>query len=171
MEKTGDRRVLELEYAAERRIVHDAREKLVEFVRPCRLSADDLDALKVALSEACANAVCHGSPRGALNHVHVRYEVRDQCLSVEVEDEGCGFRPASIALPDSSEFKPSGRGVFIMKTLMDDVEYEPTSHGTRVRLTKRLPRREVGAEMTPESMMETSSLYARLQPATFHEGS
>lgn len=131
-------RVLKLNIPAERRIVQAVRDRFEEFIRPLRLSADEVDALKVALSEACTNAVCHGSPQGRKCHVHVRFEITEDRLVIEIVDEGQGFRPSQIALPEYEEWKPSGRGLFLMQALMDDVEFEPTARGTCVRLTKYL---------------------------------
>lgn len=131
-------RSVELDVPAEPQIVHDLRERFEEFVRPCGLSQDDREAIKVALSEACSNAVCHGSPRGNWNRVHVRYLVENNQLRIEVSDEGRGFYPAQIALPEFEEWKPSGRGLFLMQALMDEVQFERTSTGTRVRLIKNL---------------------------------
>lgn len=132
-------RILELNIPAERRIVQTVRDRFEEFIRPLRLTADEVDALKVALSEACTNAVCHGSPEGHQCQVHVRFEIQEDRLIIEIVDEGQGFQPAQIALPEYEEWKPSGRGLFLMQALMDDVQFEPTACGTCVRLTKLLP--------------------------------
>ncbi len=132
------RRELELHIPAEPRVVQNVREEFEEFIRPLHLTADEVDSLKVALSEACSNAVCHGSPRGRRNQVHLRFAYDDEQLFIEVIDEGKGFRPSQIALPDYEEWKPSGRGLFLMQALMDDVEFEPCRSGTRVKLTKYL---------------------------------
>lgn len=132
------RRELELHVPAEPRVVQNVREQFEEFIRPLHLTADEVDSLKVALSEACSNAVCHGSPRGRRNQVHLRFAFDEEQLVIEIVDEGKGFRPSQIALPDYEEWKPSGRGLFLMQALMDDVEFEPCRSGTRVRLTKYL---------------------------------
>lgn len=131
-------RVFEADYPAEPQVVHQVRERVDDFVRPCGLAADELDALKVALSEAFSNAVCHGSPLGPRNRVHLRCEADGQRLVVQITDEGGGFLPTRIALPEFEEWKTSGRGLFIMQELMDAVEFEVVPGGTRVRLVKYL---------------------------------
>lgn len=131
-------RVLELNLPAEKRIVYEVRQRFEEFMRPCQLVKDDVEWIKVAVSEACTNAVCHGSPRGPLNQVHIRCEVDSERLEVSICDEGGGFHPAAIALPDLEEWKPSGRGLVIMVTVMDDVQFEPVPGGTCVRMIKYL---------------------------------
>lgn len=134
------KRVMELHLKAERHVIHDVRERFGEFVRPCELSQDDVEWIKVAVSEACTNAVCHGSPEGPKNQVHVRFEADSETLAIEVRDEGGGFRPQIIELPDFDEWKPSGRGLVIMVNVMDDVTFEPIEGGTCVRMVKYLRR-------------------------------
>lgn len=133
------KRVMKLDLKAEKHVIHDVRERFEEFVSPCGLAPDDLEWIKVAVSEACTNAVCHGSPEGVQNEIHIRCEVDSEMLSVEVSDEGNGgFRPVEIQLPHFDEWKPSGRGLVIMAAVMDGVTFEPTETGTRVRMVKYL---------------------------------
>jgi serine/threonine-protein kinase RsbW len=147
---TGHRSI-ELDYPADPRVVQDVRARLDEFVRPCGLEADEIDALKVALSEAFSNAVCHGSPQGPRNRIGVRCELEPERLVIEITDQGGGFRPSQIALPAFEEWKTSGRGLFLMQHLVDDVEFEPIAGGTRVRMIKRLeePEHEFAHEAAP----------------------
>lgn len=129
---------MELHLKAERHVIHDVREQFEQFISPCSLARDDVEWIKVALSEACTNAVCHGSPKGAQNEVHIRIEVDSETLSICVCDEGGYFEPQEIALPDFDEWKPSGRGLVIMVAVMDDVTFEPSETGTCVRMVKYL---------------------------------
>jgi anti-sigma regulatory factor (Ser/Thr protein kinase) len=142
------RHVFEAEYPADRRTVQEVRTRFEEFGQAHGVTGETLQAVKVAVSEAYTNAVCHGSPRGPENRVRIRFEVgQDGCLSVDVWDEGCGFHPV-VGLPDSEEWKPSGRGLFLIAALMDSVHFEPAAQGTRVHMTKQLPPRE-GEPETP----------------------
>jgi serine/threonine-protein kinase RsbW len=123
---------------AEKHVIHDVRQRFEEFMAPCGVSRDAVEWIKVAVSEACTNAVCHGSPLGAQSHITVRIEVDSETLAIEICDEGGGFQPQSIELPELDEWKPSGRGLVIMITVMDDVRFEPTDRGTCVRMVKYL---------------------------------
>jgi serine/threonine-protein kinase RsbW len=134
---SGRKRVLNLDFPAEKHVIHDVRGRFEEFIAPCMLSRDDVEWIKVAVSEACTNAVCHGSP-GPHCQIHIRCEVDAESLLIEVCDEGAGFQPQAIELPDFDEWKPSGRGLVIMVTVMDDVQFEPTDRGTCVRMIKYL---------------------------------
>jgi serine/threonine-protein kinase RsbW len=139
---SNHRHVFEAEYPADPRTVFDVRTRFEEFIRPHGLNGEHLEAVKVAVSEAYTNAVCHGSPDGPENRVRIRFELgNDRCLSVDVWDEGRGFLPV-VGLPESEEWKPSGRGLFLIAALMDSVHFEPAEHGTRVHMTKQLPPEE-----------------------------
>jgi serine/threonine-protein kinase RsbW len=154
-------RIFEADYPAEPQVVHQVRERVDDFVRPYGLCADELDALKVALSEAFSNAVCHGSPLGPRNRVHLRCEADGKRLVVQITDEGGGFLPTRIALPEFEEWKTSGRGLFIMQELMDAVEFEVVPGGTRVRLVKYLPLPQ------PERAEVKSTTKARAEKLSF----
>ena len=146
-----DSRSLELEYAADPRVVQVVRRHLDDFVRPLGLDPDELEGLKVAVSEAFSNAVCHGSPLGDRNRVGFRCTSTEERLEIEITDEGGGFRPTQIQLPTYEEWKTSGRGLFLMQHLVDQIEFEPTATGTRVRLVKQLAREEEEPEYVSET--------------------
>lgn len=153
-------RVYEADFPAEPQVVHLVRERVDEFARPLGLTEDEMDAFRVALSEAFSNAVCHGSPLGPRNRVHLRCEADGSRLSVQITDEGGGFVPTRIALPDFDEWKTSGRGLFLMHELVDQVDFELVPGGTRVRLVKYLPATERSEvpETKPVAKVRTESL-------------
>jgi serine/threonine-protein kinase RsbW len=67
---------------------------------------------------------------------------RPDLLVVEVQDEGDGFDPTALANPLDPEnvLKSSGRGIFFMRSFMDDVSFVRREHGgTAVRMRKHLP--------------------------------
>jgi len=135
---TYSNRVIEVDYPAEPQVVHAVRERVDAFARACGLPGEELEALKVALSEAFSNAVCHGSPLGPRNRVYLRCEIERTKLILQITDEGGGFVPTRFALPEFDEWKTSGRGLFLMNELVDEVEFERVTAGTRVRLVKYL---------------------------------
>ena len=114
-----------------------ARHALVHFARWAGLSGDGLEDFETAIGEALANAAEHGYRQGS--EFSVRAEVRDDELSVEIADGGPGFNgwnALETVKPRSQS--PRGFGIFIMRKLMDRVEY--AERGTRVSLTKKLPK-------------------------------
>ena len=106
-----------------------------------RVLADDrIDDLKLAVSEACTNAIeAHGA--AALDdRIVVRCQESDDRLEVSVEDRGEGFDPKSlpehppVTDPQRLNFE-RGLGIPLIRTLVDEVEFEPSDAGTSVRLT------------------------------------
>jgi serine/threonine-protein kinase RsbW len=95
----------------------------------------------VALSEALANAIVNGNHEDAAKRVQVRACLDDLALVVEVHDEGAGFDlDASTNGPGDADFleREDGRGLFLMRALMDRVEQFPAPHrGNVVRMTLR----------------------------------
>jgi len=92
--------------------------------------------LMISLTEAVNNAIIHGNKSTPSKRVHVQCEILPGWLVVIVEDQGRGFNPERILNPLKKEniLRESGRGIFLMKTLMDKVEFESHRSGMQVRL-------------------------------------
>jgi serine/threonine-protein kinase RsbW len=93
----------------------------------------------LAVTEAMANAMLRGNASERSRTVQVRVELDAQRLCIEVTDEGDGFDLASLQQsPDEADWfeREDGRGVFLMRTLMDRVESEgpDAESGHRIRL-------------------------------------
>ena len=95
------------------------------------LPAEAAFDLKVATTEALANALRHGTSEGAT--VDVTLACDPDMIQVEVADHG-RFRPAAGLNPER------GRGLPLMVALSDEVEFAATARGTRVRIRMRIPR-------------------------------
>jgi serine/threonine-protein kinase RsbW len=95
-----------------------------------------LHKVMVSLTEAVNNAIIHGNKSDPKRNVMVRCEVHPGWLLFVVEDQGRGFRVNHVKNPLKEEnlLRESGRGIFLMRTLMDKVEFELTQKGTQVRL-------------------------------------
>ena len=93
----------------------------------------------MALREAIGNAVTHGNKKDENKNVTVVLTSSPGTLEIEVSDQGSGFDPATVPDPTVGEnvLKPSGRGIFFMRTFMDEVSWSNTADGgTTVRLVK-----------------------------------
>ena len=92
--------------------------------------------LMISLTEAVNNAIIHGNRNNPAKRVRVECEILPGWLMVIVEDQGKGFKPEAVGNPLKKEnlLKESGRGIFLMRTLMDRVEFESSRSGMQVRL-------------------------------------
>jgi serine/threonine-protein kinase RsbW len=101
--------------------------------------------LMISLTEAVNNAIVHGNKSNPGKKVHVQCEVVPGWLIVLVDDQGKGFKPDSVGNPLKKEnlLKESGRGIFLMRTLMDRVEFEGSRSGMQVRLWLDLGKQTV----------------------------
>ena len=88
------------------------------------------DDIQLAVTEACANAVRHSDT----GEYVVRLEVGDEGCEVEVVDLGTGFDVGDIR--QQGEDLESGRGLWLMQALVDDLQFVRGDDGTHVRLTK-----------------------------------
>lgn len=118
--------------------VHTISERLIEEVG---FAADDSYWMVTAVREAVTNAVIHGNKEQPGTSVDVWFELGADCIGITVADQGDGFDPESLPDPVSSEhlMDSSGRGVFLMNQLMDEVSYSfPPGGGTTLRMMKRV---------------------------------
>ena len=95
----------------------------------------------MALREALANAIKHGNGQDLAKRVHLEMEVKDHMLRIRIRDEGTGFDPGKVVDPLAPEnrLKTSGRGIFYMKTFMDEVRFSRADGGgMEIVLTKDL---------------------------------
>jgi serine/threonine-protein kinase RsbW len=104
--------------------------------RAAHLDEIQMHKMMVSLTEAVNNAIIHGNKSDQMKNVHVRCELLPGWLVVFVSDEGKGFQPDKVRNPLRKQnlMRESGRGVFLMKTLMDKVEFEMGPSGALVAL-------------------------------------
>jgi serine/threonine-protein kinase RsbW len=122
------------------------KSKLAEMRKACRrvladvrsqgLSCDELFAIHLAVEEALMNAHKHGNRKSSEKTVVVEYSITPEKFDISVTDEGQGFDPSRIPDPreGSNISKDSGRGVLLMQSYMDIVEYNKS--GNRVHMVK-----------------------------------
>jgi len=109
------------------------------------LDEDSTHWVSVAVRESVINAIKHGNHEDLGKHVIVEFVLRPRVkpeeFEVHVLDEGEGFDPDHLANPLDPEnvLKASGRGIFFMKSFMDDVTIARRPEGgMAVRMSKRL---------------------------------
>jgi serine/threonine-protein kinase RsbW len=137
-ESTMTAPVVRLSFPAKADYLLLARLALSGVGRNLPLGDEELADLKLAVTEACGNAVRHAYPAGD-GPVDLALVLGSDKLVIIVEDQGTGgaLPQADAALPESLE---SGMGMSIIRAVVDEVEVEPGSdgRGTVVRMTKYL---------------------------------
>lgn len=104
------------------------------------LDEDTTTALQIAVIEAGTNAIQHGNVFASDKHVRFEFKIAPEEICVYVADYGRGFDPLKVANPtdDSALLDPHGRGLYLMRTMVDDVTFDTREdHGTTVCLKKR----------------------------------
>ncbi|MFD0869589.1 rsbW protein [Chlamydia abortus] len=111
-------------------------------------SYEEIEDMKVAVAEACNNAVLHAYQGEEKGQMEIRFEMREDGIRISVKDEGSSFdyeqkesQAESLHDKPLSEVSEGGLGIFMMQALMDEVQVH-TQSGTEVILTKFLQRKE-----------------------------
>ena len=99
---------------------------------------EEIEDMKVALSEACSNAILHGGC-GEQENFLVQFIREQKRLVISVSDFGKGYSVQSLQEPNAEELNEGGLGIFIIKSLMDDVKIKSgSSQGTSITMIKNL---------------------------------
>lgn len=134
-----DSRVLELRIPADTRYVSLVRRGVRSLAESMGFAREDVADVEVAVSEAVTNSVVHGSPDPAVAVVLVRCRALCDMLIVEIEDlSKAGSIPTSP--PQLDTYREGGRGLTMMRCLMDEFEDSRTDRGLRVRMAKQMTR-------------------------------
>lgn len=96
--------------------------------------------LNIVLTESIVNAIKHANATDPNKEVHVRINVNDSEISIRVYDTGSGFDLNTIPSPcfDPGSLNEKGRGIYIIRSMMDSVEYRRTNGGNVLEMKKRL---------------------------------
>lgn len=117
-------------------------EKVLRMISDFTGRKTEIFNLKLALEEALTNAIRHGNALDRALYVDVHVKADKDKVVFDVHDQGKGFD--HLHVPDPTKRKnlhnPSGRGVFLMRKVMDKVEYYDGGRG--VRMTKLLPEKK-----------------------------
>ena len=110
-------------------------------LRHSGMDEESVERLGLAIREAVANGVQHGNKEQPEKRVRVSFVLDKDEVQIAIRDEGQGFDLEGLPDPLAPEnlFKPRGRGILLMNSFMDDVNFEfDGDQGTAVTLRKRL---------------------------------
>jgi serine/threonine-protein kinase RsbW len=103
---------------------------------------DDENCMRISMAvrEAAVNAVLHGNAYDPKKKVTLAFENTGQALVIIVRDEGGGLDVSKVPDPTAPEnlLKQSGRGIFLMRSFMDEVRIRPLAPGTEVTMVKNV---------------------------------
>jgi serine/threonine-protein kinase RsbW len=109
---------------------------------------DDLHKITMSVREAAVNAVLHGNAYDPHKKITVAYETRPNSLAITITDQGKGLSETDIPDPLAEEnlLKTSGRGIFLIRSFMDEVRIRDLHPGTEITLVKHMSPPEVEAK-------------------------
>ncbi len=114
---------------------------LESILREVGVAEETIADVAIAVTEIVNNAIDHGNAGNPAKMVRMSVAIATDELQIEVTDEGGGFDPEGVADPLAQEnlLREVGRGIFIVRHLMDTVEIDAKpGRGTTVRITKKL---------------------------------
>jgi serine/threonine-protein kinase RsbW len=94
--------------------------------------------INLVLTEAMTNAIRHANDQNPAKDIHISISIIDRTLQIKVYDQGQGFDTAALPAPDFQGLEEHGRGVFIIRQIMDTVTYRRHKTGHVLEMTKVL---------------------------------
>jgi len=120
------------------------------------------NSFKLVIEEACTNIIRHGYRDIKGGEITIKAIIRRQSLTMVIVDQGISYDPRQATTPDLAKYiqigKKGGLGIFMMRKLMDDVQYNITSRGNELRLTKQ---REIIEQTKPQAWWENLNMRTR----------
>ena len=116
---------------SEPKCIADADDFVESALRDHRVPEALISDLAIAATELVNNAILHGNKKDASKNVTVSLQFRETEVTVRVADEGDGFDPGQVPDPlaDENLLKEVGRGIFIARSLMDELSFERLPEG------------------------------------------
>ena len=118
-------------------ILPDIENFVSEIVSKTNLPSQKIINLEMALAEAAANSILHGNKSDESKKVEIKVVISTEKITINIKDEGKGFVIKNVPDPTKKEniLKGSGRGLLIMNSLVDNLEYKFSNSGTETILT------------------------------------
>ena len=128
--------VVELRIPSKAEWVAVARLAVAAVANRLNFSIEDIEDVKLAVAEACTNCIQHAN---GSDQIEITCETEPEGLTVRVRDHGHGARPEAVTNRKSAEPRVGGLGVFLIRSLMDSVEYDVhPERGTNLVMTKKV---------------------------------
>ncbi|NOX16765.1 MAG: ATP-binding protein [Chlorobi bacterium] len=117
-------------------LMPEVEEFVMRHAAGCGFNDEQLNRLALSVAEAVSNSIVHGNKLDVNKNVTVVVFWDDEYFTVSFKDEGTGFNPQNVPNPTFPEniLKDHGRGIHIMKSFVDNVEYNFSDEGTELIL-------------------------------------
>jgi len=135
---SGDRLSYKLDSTLE--TVDNAEQTATRIASESGFGEDEVMQIAMAVREAAVNAVLHGNAYDPEKKVEIEFVRTKEDLVIFIRDQGKGLDLAKVTDPLAPEnlLKTSGRGIFLIRSFMDDVQITPSQAGTEFKLTKHV---------------------------------
>ena len=119
------------------------RDFVADVARKAGFGTEDVNKIELAVDEACTNVIEHAYQHAEDQDINIDAKIGRNKLTIIVTDRGKTFAPKEIKMPNMeqyiAELRVGGLGIYLMKTLMDEVQYQKISGGkNQVKMVKYL---------------------------------
>lgn len=120
--------------------VNEAEQKASKLAVESGLDEDTVQRIEMAVREAAVNAVYHGNAYDPNKKMTLTMERTPESLVITIADQGMGLEETEIPDPLAPEnlLKPHGRGIFLIRSFMDEVRIRKLDPGTEITLIKHV---------------------------------
>ena len=120
--------------------VDNAEQTATRIAAEAGFEEDEIMRISMAVREAAINAVLHGNAYDPKKKVKLDFESTARDLVITISDQGKGIDVSKIPDPLATEnlLKTSGRGIFLIRSFMDEVQIHPSHSGTEIKLIKHV---------------------------------
>ena len=127
--------------------VNKVEQTAEQMARKAGVDEDEIFRISMAVREAAVNAVLHGNAYDPEKRMTASFENTGASLVIRITDEGKGLDPATLPDPLAPEnlLRGSGRGIFLIRSFMDEVHFKQLHPGTELTLIKHLGAAPTGA--------------------------
>ena len=126
--------VFELDLLSDPKLLPELESFIQKILKQLKIDKDKRTGILLAVAEGSTNAMMHGNKWDKSKKIKVTVKLEPARITIRIKDEGKGFNPTEVPDPIAPEniLKDSGRGLFIMKTYVDEVYYNFTPEGTEL---------------------------------------
>ena len=123
-------------YKSDSKLLPEIEDFILNSISKLKIKKTLKNNIELAVAEAAANSILHGNKNDPSKNVTIKIDINSKKLTLSFKDEGKGFNPDEVPDPTMPEnlLKGSGRGVHIMKSLVDEVTYNFSDEGTELVL-------------------------------------